>query len=375
MAAVTCQDVREWFSARVDEALSADERARLDAHLATCAECEREWARFERTIGLLRAVEPARAPGGFVDRVLAARPRPWYRRLARGLFVPWPVKLPLEIAAVVLVGGLAIMLVQRSPELQLAAPAPPPSSAVTPPTEPERERSVRSAPEPDRPSATPPTRAPAQHRPTAPPADGRRESTAMHDAAPPLGGPRVAAEAPGAVAERPPATTRPSPATEGPDGSPPHVPASRDKRAQAPAKAEQKDAGESRAPDAAASRAAERQDSGPARQDAAPPATPTPALRKSGEVRLSALDADVHARLAVADRAAAERAVRDLLVRTGGQVVSRADDGPATVLTLTLPATSWDDVRRGLQTLGTLRLEGPSGDRSGLLRVTLRLDP
>ena len=199
----------------------------------------------------------------------------------------------------------------------------------------------------------------------------------MRDAAPALGGPRVAAEAPGAVAERPSATTQPLPATEGPDGSPPDVSASRDKSAPAPPKAERKDAGESRAPDAATSPAAERQNTGSARPDAAPPAIPppAPALRKSGEVRLSALGADVHARLAVADRAAAERAVRDLLGRTGGQVVSRADEGPATVLTLTLPATSWDDVRRGLQTLGTLRLEGPSGDRSGLLRVTLRLDP
>jgi Putative zinc-finger len=372
MAAVTCHDVREWFSARVDEALSADERARLDAHLATCAECEREWARFERTIGLLRAVEPARAPAGFVDRVLAARPRPWYRRLARGLLVPWPVKLPLEIATIVLVGGLAIMLLQRSPELRLVAPAP----TVTPSTEPERERFARSVPEQDRPGATPPTPARTLPPPASSPAEARKESTPMRDGAPALGGPRVAPEAPGAVAERPAATTQPLPATEGPDGSPPDVSASRDKSAPAPPKAERKDAGESRAPDAATSRAAERQNPGSARPDAAPPATPTPALRKSGEVRrLSALGADVHARLAVADRAAAERAVRDLLGRSGGQVVSRADEGPATVLTLTLPATSWDDVRRGLQTLGTLRLEGPSGDRTGLLRVTLRLDP
>jgi hypothetical protein len=357
MAAVTCHDVREWFSARVDEALSADERARLDAHLATCAECEREWARFERTIGLLRAVEPARAPAGFVDRVLAARPRPWYRRLARGLLVPWPVKLPLEIATVVLVGGLAIMLLQRSPELRLVAPAPSPT--VAPSTEPERERFARSVPEQDRSGATPPTPARTLPPPASSPAEARKESTAMRDAAPA-------------------AATQPLPATEGPEGSPPDVSASRDKSAPAPPKGERKDAGESRAPDVATPRAAERQNTGLARQDAAPPATPppSPALRKSAEVqRLSAIGADVHARLAIADRAAAERAVRDLLGRSGGQVVSRADEGPATVLTLTLPATSWDDVRRGLQTLGTLRLEGPSGDRSGLLRVTLRLEP
>ena len=95
--------------------------------LVTCPECRREWQRFAATVGLLRAVEPARAPAGFVDRVLAgARPQPWYRRLARGLLVPWPVKLPLEAAALVMVAGLAVLVFQRSSDLQLATQAPEP---------------------------------------------------------------------------------------------------------------------------------------------------------------------------------------------------------------------------------------------------------
>jgi hypothetical protein len=158
---VTCQELREWFSARVDDALSADERTRLDAHLAACAECAVEWRRFERAVGLLRATAAARAPAGFVDRVLAARPRPWYRRLARRLFVPWPVKLPLEAAAIVLVAGLAIMVFQRSPELRQAAglsepparvpaPAAPPSTAapdpVPAPPSLERKQALADAP-------------------------------------------------------------------------------------------------------------------------------------------------------------------------------------------------------------------------------------
>ena len=157
---MTCEEIREWFSARVDDALSADERARLDAHLGTCAECAAEWERFERTVGLLRAAAPVRAPAGFVDRVLAARPRPWYRRLARHLLVPWPKKLPLEAAALVLVAGLAIVVFQRSPELQQAAPpatrAPEPAPALTPH---EREQTLADAPAP-RKAESPSTDAP-----------------------------------------------------------------------------------------------------------------------------------------------------------------------------------------------------------------------
>ena len=351
MAAVTCQDIRELFSARVDDALSADERARLDAHLATCAECAREWVRFERTVALLRATEPARAPAGFVDRVMAARPRPWYRRLARGALVPWPVKVPLEAAAIVLVAGLAVMMFQRSPELQQAARPPVPPAEVTAPTldapaaPPDGVRLSRGVTPPPPASAPPTPSAPASpselerrrvgalsaEKPRAEPApaDSRKESTAAFDRTTTAESSRPSAE-------------------------------SRVKRAEPP--------------DAAAKKDAEPDRGGPAaRLPASAPAAP--ALQKSSEVtRLTAATGDVQARLVVADRVAAERTVRDLVARAGGQLVSRTDDGTATVLALAVPVDRWDDVKRDLENLGALRLEGRREDRTGLVRITLRLE-
>src|SRR5262249_45680678 len=102
LATVTCQEIRELFSARVDDALGADEQAGLEAHLATCPDCAREWQGFERTVGLLRAVAPARAPAGLVDRVLAPRPPPWDPPLARALVLPWPRQPPLHAPALLL---------------------------------------------------------------------------------------------------------------------------------------------------------------------------------------------------------------------------------------------------------------------------------
>jgi len=61
---MTCHEARELFSALIDDALGGKERAVLDAHLATCADCGRELQRFRDTVALLRAVEPARAPAG-----------------------------------------------------------------------------------------------------------------------------------------------------------------------------------------------------------------------------------------------------------------------------------------------------------------------
>src|SRR5262249_60333754 len=64
------------------------------------------------------APPPAGVPPGFVDRVVTrAQPAPWPVRLVRGLFVPW-TKLPLEAAAILLVGGLAVWVYQQTPEQQ-----------------------------------------------------------------------------------------------------------------------------------------------------------------------------------------------------------------------------------------------------------------
>ncbi len=193
---MTCAESRDLFSARADGALSAAERDGLEAHLATCADCRREWQRFAATVGLLQAVEPARAPAGFVERVAAAaRPQPWPRRLLRGVLVPWPVKLPLEAAAVVLVAGLAVLIFQRSPELQRAtrAPEPPAATPSAPapavPAEREAPRPTDAlrfmAPERAAPpmgaAAPPPEKEALQHAPETPAA--KTEAAARRDAA------------------------------------------------------------------------------------------------------------------------------------------------------------------------------------------------
>jgi hypothetical protein len=145
---MTCAEARDRFSARVDDALGADEREGFETHLRSCAECRREWRRFELTVSLVRGVEPARAPAGFVDRVLAAaRPLPGYARLLRGAFVPWPVKLPLEAAAIVLVAGLASLILQSTSEVEHMARLSPPAEVASVPSP--------STPPPPARSATP----------------------------------------------------------------------------------------------------------------------------------------------------------------------------------------------------------------------------
>jgi hypothetical protein len=166
-----CHDVREQLSALIDDALASHERETLDAHLATCADCRRELEQLRATAALLRRLPVVRAPAGFVDRVMTAAHRPpWPRRLLDALFVPLRVKLPLEAAAVLLVGVSALYVYQQTPEVRELAQqeAREPSPATT--QAPAAPAATPSAPPPAAPPAASPAVPPAGP-PTAPKAD------------------------------------------------------------------------------------------------------------------------------------------------------------------------------------------------------------
>jgi hypothetical protein len=154
---VSCHDARELFSALLDETLTREERADVYGHLATCPDCRRELEAVERTVALVRGAAPVRAPAGFVDRVVAAaRPTPWYVRAARAALLPWPVKLPLGAAAILLVGGLAALVFRGVQEQQRAAQPPPALEDRRAVAEPyPGERAATSTAEPDRAVAAP----------------------------------------------------------------------------------------------------------------------------------------------------------------------------------------------------------------------------
>jgi len=372
---MTCHDARELFSALVDEALSARERGDLDAHLAGCAECRRELERFQSTVSLLHRVESPRAPAGFVDRVLAAaRPAPWYRRLLRAVFLPWPVKLPLEAAALVLVGVTVALLFRGTPELQQAA-----RLETRPPA-------VSEAPHP----ASEPKAAAPEPRPAVP--------------APQPAAPRFAAPAPSDV-QAPVREKRAAPAE-------PEV-ASRLKAKPEPVPpiADKRDAKESR--DALGKReeranfrdeadAMRRQDAAKAAPAPAAPAPAAPGEKKAAEApggavvgralpsvkesagadvaaqRLSAARVapatlDITGRLSVADRDAALRALADLVAKAGGREVARraVDDGLA--IELAIPRAAWPEFARGLARLGRFTPESQAAELPDDVRVSLRL--
>jgi anti-sigma factor RsiW len=111
---MTCHDARDQLSALLDGALGADEGGAVERHLDGCADCRRELERLRGTVALLRRLEPARAPAGFVGAVLRAT-RPRYRRLLDAAFLPLSAKLPVELAAAAMIAVLGFQLVRDGP--------------------------------------------------------------------------------------------------------------------------------------------------------------------------------------------------------------------------------------------------------------------
>jgi hypothetical protein len=352
---MTCRESRERLSELLDEVLPASERAEVDAHLADCPECRRELERLRATVSLLQRVEPARAPAGFGDRVMAAvRPVPWYRRLAAWIFLPLSIKLPAEAAAMALVAILAVYLFQRDPELQRTVRR---ELQATPP------RAEAPAPREEQPAAS---AVPAPHK--ADRAEKRRGFEPARDkfgyaergtqderAAPSPSSPPAVAE--GKLAEKKgeadlerlqkeeqaprsaaPATPSPTPAPAAPPQVLPE-------------------------PRAKSQDASER----PPRILAPPPSAQ--ANRQASALRFSGL-------LAVKDRRAAEQGLAELLARVGGSEVSRRRDAAQSVVEVSVPEARYAEFARGLAALGAWSPEPhPTvlSTEPAQLRVTIRI--
>jgi anti-sigma factor RsiW len=335
---MTCHDAREQLSDLLDGALNSGERALLEGHLAGCMDCRRELERLRATVSLLRRVEPARAPVGFVERVMARTHKlPWYRRLAGSIFLPLSIKLPAQAAAMALIAVLAVFLLQRQPQLRDAArpelstpppraeapatkldqPAPPSAPAPSKAAKTQRrklgepsleqarepEGTTREGGRPDRLASQPSGALEAKQEPSKE-ASGERLEKAPPPASQPVPIPRVAAPAA-------PAPDRP------PDES----------------RAKSRDAVE-----------------GPPR--VLGPAPPAPAAKRQSEVP------GLFGRLNVRNRSAAEQGLGDLLARLGGSETARRQEPGATVVEVLVPEARYAEFVRGLTALGAWTPEG-----------------
>lgn len=103
----------EDLSAYLDGALGDEERALVEAHLATCAACAGELARLRLTLGVLGRMPPAPEPSPAFARTfwkrLEEERTPWERFLGLFALPRWFYATSMGVAAA---AGLAIVAVQ-----------------------------------------------------------------------------------------------------------------------------------------------------------------------------------------------------------------------------------------------------------------------
>lgn len=100
-----CVDMEIMGSAALDGALDDDEHARLDAHLARCADCRAELDSLARTRAAVRSAPVRRAPPGLLDQPVPPPAAPAPARATRG-----PAATVVAVVLVGLVGGAAFAL-------------------------------------------------------------------------------------------------------------------------------------------------------------------------------------------------------------------------------------------------------------------------
>jgi hypothetical protein len=394
---MSCHDARERLSDLLDDALEPEARARVDAHLAGCADCRRELDRLRATVSLLRAVERPQAPAGFVDRVLeAARPTPWHRQLLDWLAAVRLLRFPIEAAAVVLVASLAVYVFQETPALRQAA-RPEISEDQVP------DSSLTEAR-----TAAPDAGADGGEGHTARAAKGRSESLRLPPAVPPTAQPTPPLAAPElslkqkATPEELATSLRNSPRVlSDPAPSEPAPPAPT---------APSAPPGAASAPGAAFSRSAEGRLQ-PLRKDnvsghgvaaerqtsesplLAPEPVPPPDPREKDQHRSerpaplsmpaarppapSAVrivsSAHVVGRLTVKDRQAANRELAELLSRVGGAETARRDEAGGDTIGLVVPRAAYPAFAQGLARIGSWVPETEPAELPDGVPITLRI--
>jgi hypothetical protein len=106
-----CRDIRGDLSAYIDDELTSPQRAEVEAHLASCSDCQRELLEIKTLVTGVVALPKLQPPPRFlteVRRKIACADKPEALNWQDHVFRPLWLKVPLEVAALVVIIGLVM---------------------------------------------------------------------------------------------------------------------------------------------------------------------------------------------------------------------------------------------------------------------------
>jgi hypothetical protein len=95
-----CALIQERLSEYIDGTLDANDRAAVENHISTCKTCKEDLASLTEMVEELHAMDPVEAPADFLEKIHERMDSRFsLDRIIRKLFIPFRIKIPLELAA------------------------------------------------------------------------------------------------------------------------------------------------------------------------------------------------------------------------------------------------------------------------------------
>lgn len=116
-----CAAILKRLSEYIDGTLDAQTRAWVEKHIAVCKNCKQELASLRAVVEQLDALEPVKPPADFLEKIHERmEARTGFNKIVRKLFVPFHIKIPLELAAAATVTILVVLFLNiQQPEIHM----------------------------------------------------------------------------------------------------------------------------------------------------------------------------------------------------------------------------------------------------------------
>lgn len=118
-----CKDTQKRLSAYIEKAVSPQHKTAIDAHLKKCKRCRQAVAELKKTVAYVQHLEEIEPPRWLAQRVMARVKAEAEEKagIAKRLFYPLHIKLPLEAIAVIFIAvGTLYIFKTMQPQMQLA---------------------------------------------------------------------------------------------------------------------------------------------------------------------------------------------------------------------------------------------------------------
>jgi len=106
-----CAGIQELLSEYIDGTLDAKAVQVVEKHISVCQDCKETLASLSAMVEELNALEPVKAPADFLEKIhQRMEPRSDFSRLFKKLFVPFKIKIPLQLATAATAFILVVMV-------------------------------------------------------------------------------------------------------------------------------------------------------------------------------------------------------------------------------------------------------------------------